>query len=82
MKFTVLLMTIAMLQVHAAGYGQTVSLAHRKVPLQKVFTDIRKQTGFTFLYTDEQLSNARDISVQARNIPLKEARICVSAISP
>lgn len=73
MKFTVLLMTIAMLQVHAAGYGQTVSLAHRKVPLQKVFTDIRKQTGFTFLYTDEQLSNARDISVQARNIPLKEA---------
>ncbi|UYQ92637.1 TonB-dependent receptor [Chitinophaga horti] len=73
MKLTVLLMTIAMLQVQAASYGQTVSLAHRKVPLEKVFSDIRKQTGYSFLYTDEQLSRAHLVTLHVRNVPLKEA---------
>lgn len=73
MKLTVLLMTIAILQVHAAGFAQTVTLAHRNAPLDKVFSDIRKQTGYTFLYTDEQLLHAKDISVQAKNLPLKDA---------
>ncbi|WP_295117491.1 TonB-dependent receptor [uncultured Chitinophaga sp.] len=73
MKLTVLLMTITMLQVHAAGYAQTVTLAHRNARLDKVFSDIRKQTGYNFLYTDEQLSHATDISVKATNLPLKDA---------
>jgi TonB-linked SusC/RagA family outer membrane protein len=73
MKLTLFLITMAMLQAHAASFAQTVTLAHRNARLEKVFNDIRKQTGYTFLYTDEQLSHAKEISVQVKDIPLKDA---------
>ncbi len=41
--------------------------------LEKVFKEIRKQTGYTFLYTDEQLFHARAFSLELKNVPLKEA---------
>ncbi|WP_343702335.1 TonB-dependent receptor [Chitinophaga sp.] len=73
MKLIVLLMTTALLEVHAAGYAQTVSLSHRNTSLEKVFKEIRKQTGYTFLYTDEQLFHARAVTVELNNVPLREA---------
>jgi TonB-linked SusC/RagA family outer membrane protein len=70
MKLTVLLMTIGMLQLHAAGTAQTITLSLRNTPLGKVFSEIRKQTGYTFLYTDEQLSTAKAVTLQVQNAPL------------
>lgn len=70
MKLTVLLMTIAMLQVQAEGIAQTVTLSLRNTPLDKAFNEIRKQTGYTFLYTDEQLSIAKTVTLQVQNAPL------------
>lgn len=73
MKLTVLLMTITLLQVQAAGYAQTVTLSQRNSSLDKVFQEIRKQTGYTFLYTDEQLLQGRNVSLQLKNVPLEQA---------
>jgi len=73
MKLTVLLMTIVLLEVHAAGYSQTVTLSQRNISLDKAFKEIRKQTGYTFLYTEEQLLHASTISLQLKNASLQEA---------
>ncbi|HJT74618.1 MAG TPA: SusC/RagA family TonB-linked outer membrane protein, partial [Chitinophaga sp.] len=73
MKLTVLLMTMALLQVHAAGYSQTVTLSQRNTSLDKVFREIKKQTGYTFLYTDEQLVHGREVTVQLKNASLQQA---------
>lgn len=73
MKLTVLLMTIALLQVHAAGYSQTVTLSQRNIPLDKAFKEIRKQTGYTFLYTDEQVLHIARVNLQLKDASLKEA---------
>lgn len=70
MKLTVLLITIVMLQAQAEGIAQTVSLSLRNTPLSRVFKEIRKQTGYTFLYTDEQLSIAKTVTLQVHNEPL------------
>lgn len=70
MKLTVLLITMAMFQVQAEGIAQTITLSLRNTPLDKVFTEIRKQTGYTFLYTDEQLSIAKTVTLQVQNAPL------------
>lgn len=72
MKLTMLFLTIAMLQVQAAGLAQTVTISLRNAPLNKVFTEIRKQTGYHFLYTDEQLSTARKVTLQVREASLQE----------
>lgn len=73
MKLTVLLMTVALLNVHAAGYSQTVTLSRRNAPLDEVFREFRKQTGFNFLYTDEQMLHEQKVNLQLKNTPLKEA---------
>lgn len=73
MKLTVLLMTVALLQVHATGYSQTVTLSRSNAPLDRIFQEIRKQTGYTFLYTDEQMVEGRKVNLQLKNATLKEA---------
>lgn len=73
MKLTVVLMTVTLLQVHAAGYSQTVSISRRNAPLDKIFQEIKKQTGYSFLYTDEQLLHERKVNLELRNASLKEA---------
>ncbi|QJB38366.1 TonB-dependent receptor [Chitinophaga oryzae] len=73
MKLTVLLLTVALLQVHAAGYSQTVTISRSNTPLDKIFREIRKQTGYTFLYTDEQMLQERKVSLQLKDASLKEA---------
>ena len=57
MKFTGILLFIASLQVTAKGYSQ-VTLSERNAPLQKVFKQIQKQTGYDFLYSVELLEKA------------------------
>lgn len=73
MKLIVLLMTTALLEVHASGFAQTVSISARSTSLQKVFREIRKQTGYTFLYTDEQLFHSHAFSIELKDVPLREA---------
>ncbi|MFD2887196.1 TonB-dependent receptor [Chitinophaga cymbidii] len=73
MKLTVLLMTIVLLQVRAAGHAQTVTLSKQNISLARLFKEIGKQTGYTFLYTEEQLSHARTVNLDVKSMPLEEA---------
>lgn len=73
MKLIVLLMTIALMQGHATGYAQTVSISQRNVSLEKIFKEIRKQTGYAFLCTSEQMEQAHNVSMQVKNVPLETA---------
>lgn len=70
MKLTVLLMTITFLQVQARGLSQPVSLSLRNAPLPQLFKEIKKQTGYTFLYTDEQLATAKTVTLEVEKQPL------------
>ena len=44
------------LLVSARGYSQKVSLSLSNASLGKVFREITRQTGYSFLYTDEVLN--------------------------
>jgi TonB-dependent SusC/RagA subfamily outer membrane receptor len=73
MKFTAIFVLAACLQVHAEAYSQNVTLSIRNAPLQKVFKEIRKQTGYNFLCTTELLDLAGKVNLDAKNIPLEQA---------
>jgi hypothetical protein len=46
MKLTAFLILAACLHVNATdGYGQKVTLSEREVHIEKIFTEIKKQTG-------------------------------------
>lgn len=62
MKLCIILTCVLCLQVSAAGYGQTVTLSAKNMPLEKVFKEIKKQTGYSFVYTRAQLTNTLPVS--------------------
>lgn len=73
MKLTAFLILATCLQVAASdGFGQKVTLSEREVPVEKIFNEIKKQTGFNFLYTSNLLANAHKVTVQVTNAPVNE----------
>ena len=71
MKLTAILILVALFQVNAKGYSQNVTLVLTNVPLQKVFKEIKKQTGYKFLYTTELLNQAGSINIEVKNASIE-----------
>ncbi|MGF2414711.1 MAG: TonB-dependent receptor plug domain-containing protein, partial [Ferruginibacter sp.] len=79
MKLLILLTVVACLQVSATGYGQTVTLSVKDIPLEKVFKEVKRQTGFSFIYTRDQLKSTLPVTCNLVKAELKEVlSICFS----
>jgi TonB-linked SusC/RagA family outer membrane protein len=72
MKLLILFTIIACVQASARSYGQTVSLSLQNAPLEKAFKEIKRQTGYSFVYTRAQLKNTIPITYQVANGSLKD----------
>lgn len=80
MKLTVILLTAVSLQVCAGSYAQKVSLDMKNALLEKAFKSIRKQTGYAFFYESGLLQNTGKITLQLKDVPLKDAlQKCLSS---
>src|SRR4051812_28854654 len=73
MKLTSILLFAACMNAAANGFSQTVSISKTDAPLEKVFREIKRQTGYTFVSTKELLQKARPVTIDVSNAPLKEA---------
>ncbi len=72
MKLTALLLTIAILQVSAKVTAQKVTLNEKGVSLDKVFKDIRLQTGYDFFVDADMVKQAGQITISVKNADLKD----------
>ncbi|WP_090107795.1 TonB-dependent receptor [Chitinophaga sp. CF118] len=70
MKMIVILLTIACLQVNAAGYAQKLSLSLKDRPLVEVLKEIKVKTGYKFFYKLDLLNNAKNVSIRIDNADL------------
>ncbi len=70
MKLTVFFLTVAFLNVTAKGFSQNVTFSGKNVALETIFSAVKQQTGYLFLYQETDLSKAKPITVQATNEPL------------
>jgi len=73
MKLTAFLIIAAFLQLSTRGYSQKVSLSLSNASLGKVFKEITRQTGYSFLYTDEILNGIPKVDIHIKNVPLETA---------
>ncbi len=73
MKMTVTLLLATVMQVSASSYAQTVNLRAHKMPLEKVFSTIGKQTGYAFFWDQQVVRNLQPVDVDLHNASLKEA---------
>ena len=67
MKMTTILVLSACLTASAGGSAQTVTLSQKNVKLEKVFKEIRKQTGYVFFYDAEVLRGSESINIDVKN---------------
>ena len=58
-KLTFVFFLAALLQLSATTLAQKVTLSGKNVPLEKVFLDIKKQTGYNFLFVTKTLENTK-----------------------
>ncbi|HEY0669224.1 MAG TPA: TonB-dependent receptor [Sphingobacteriaceae bacterium] len=72
-KLIMVFMIAGLLQVNASGYAQKISISQRNVPLQKVFKEIKAQSGYTFVYTSQTLQQSAPVNVNVSDVTLEEA---------
>lgn len=72
MKLSAVFLLAVCLQVQAIGFSQKLSISRHDMPLDKVFKEIRKQTGFLFFYDMEWLKKAHPVNIDMKNASLKE----------
>ncbi len=78
MKLIAILLFAACMQVCAEGYSQNVTLLEKNAPLKKVFTEIHKQTGYTFFCNETLFENTRSLTIKVEDAPLETAlAICL-----
>jgi hypothetical protein len=72
MKLTAFILLTTALTAAATGHSQTVTLDLKKAPVQKVFTEVMRQTGVSIVYSEQLFSNVPPISIKVKDAPLAE----------
>jgi len=71
MRITTLLITLTILQVSAKTFAQKITLNEINAPLEKVISDIKKQSDYQFLFTQD-LANEK-ITAKISNATIEQA---------
>jgi len=82
MKLTFIFLLALILNVHAEGYSQKVTYRGENVPIEKVFSIIKKQTGYGFFFQRELISLANPVTINAVNEDLSEVLIALFKDQP
>jgi TonB-dependent starch-binding outer membrane protein SusC len=73
MKLTGILLLTACLHVSANSIGQSVTLSVKNVSLEKVFTEIIRQSGTSIIYNNISIKKAKPVSIEVKNATAEEA---------
>lgn len=82
MKLTLILLFALIFNVQAEGYSQKVTYSGENVTIQKVFSSIKKQTGYGFFFQKELISLAKPVTINVVNEDLSEVLIALFKNQP
>jgi TonB-dependent starch-binding outer membrane protein SusC len=72
MKLTIILLTIAALQVSAHGYSQGITISKKNLSLEEALVAINKQTGYLYFANHGTLQKAKRFDLHVLNASLKQ----------
>src|SRR5215218_8241164 len=79
MRWIIFLFTIACFFAGTRLGAQSVTLRGKNTPIEKVFKEITRQTGFLFFYADGLLKKKDRVTVIINKAPLEQAlNLCFS----
>ncbi len=71
MKFIALFVFSICLQVGASTHAQKVTLKVNNTGLKQIFKELRKQTGYYFIYNNQVLENAQPVTIDVKSTDLE-----------
>lgn len=72
MKLTALFLIAVCLHVSATGFGQKVTISGKDMSLEKVFSIIKKQTGYACFYSYDMLQGVKNVSLDMKEAEVEE----------
>lgn len=73
MKITTILLLVSVMTVSASSFAQKITLKQNKATLEQVLKEIRLQSGYDLIYSDQLLARSTSISINLKNATLEEA---------
>lgn len=70
MKLIVFFLLAGLLQVKATSFAQQVTLSEKNVKLEKIFSKIRKQTGYDILCDADLIKHSKPVTLNVKNTSL------------
>ena len=71
-KLLLLLFFVTLLQANANSYAQGITLKGRNLSIERIFLEIKKQTGIAVLCESEVLENVKPLNVNFNETPVKD----------
>ncbi|MGQ7852864.1 SusC/RagA family TonB-linked outer membrane protein [Pedobacter sp. WC2501] len=72
MKLVTVILLVSLMQVSAASFGQLVTFKEKNVTLEKVFKEIRKQSGYDVLLSTNKIKTSTTLNVDFSNSTIEE----------
>jgi TonB-dependent SusC/RagA subfamily outer membrane receptor len=72
MKLTTILLIVTFVQVSAAGFAQKITYVNKNASLKQVFAEIYKQTGYSILWTTQNVKSDQMINANFKDTSLEE----------
>ncbi|HTM99334.1 MAG TPA: STN domain-containing protein, partial [Pedobacter sp.] len=72
MRITAFILLAFLIQVSASSKAQ-ISLNLKQQSMRKALKDLSKQSGYDFIYADQDISLAKPISLNLNNVSLEKA---------
>ncbi len=77
MKLVTIIFLSTCLAAGTKGASQSVTLKKYNAPLEEIFRQIEKQTGYSFVYTQTEIARAKKVDINVRRMKLEELlRLC------
>jgi TonB-linked SusC/RagA family outer membrane protein len=73
MRLTAILLLAGCMTASAAAYSQTITIRARNISLEKVFREIKKQSGYSFVYRDNWIKEAAKVDLQLKDVSVGNA---------
>jgi TonB-linked SusC/RagA family outer membrane protein len=72
MKLTIFILIISLMQVSATTFGQKLTLTEKNISMEKVFREIRKQTGYDVLIENTKFKTSQRMNANFKETPLEQ----------
>ncbi len=72
MKRLIIFLITGLIILQASAFSQVISFSARNIALEKIFTVIEQQTGYTVFCSKKLLQDAKPVTVNAQQMPLDQ----------